>query len=105
MNMHHQISCCTEDRSADALVRIVLSALLDGIHEQLSKCGGDIVASLLRKIGFKLFQEVGGTVGSFNLAAKIDGDPFRNGGHKTDIVLPGGGIESLLHHLGKRRAG
>ena len=88
-----------EQGGTDALAGVVLAAVLDGVHEQFAEGGGDVLGGLLGEIGLNFTEEVGGAVGGIDLTADVERDPLGAGGDDTDIVLPGLGLEGVLHHL------
>jgi hypothetical protein len=73
--------------------------------EQLAEGRGDILAGLRGKVGGDLAQEMGGAVGGIDLAAHVQGDPFRTRRNHPDIVLPCIAIQRLLHQIGQRAWG
>ena len=83
-------------------MRIVLAAVLDGVHQQFAEGRRDILAGLGRKMRGDLAQEVRGAVGRVDLAAHVQGDPLRPRRDHADVVLPGVGIERLLHQFAQR---
>ena len=94
-----------QERGADALVGVVLAAVLDGVEEQLAEGGDDVLADLRGEGGFELAKEMGGAVGGVHLAADGEGDPLGAGGHDQNIVRGGCGVEGLLDHVGERDGG
>ena len=60
-------------------------------------CGGEV--------GLDFAEEMGGAVGGLDFAAHVERDPFGAGGDDADIVLPGLGIERVLHHFGRGAGG
>ena len=94
-----------QDGSAHALMRVVLAAVFDGVHEQFAEGGGNVFADLRRKVGGDLAQEMSGAVGGIDLAAHVQRDPFGAGGDYADIVLPGVAIERLLDQFAERAGG
>ena len=88
--------------SLHAFLRVVLAAVLDGVHQQFAEGDGDILAGLERQVGLDFAQEMGGAVGRVDLAADVQSDPLGPGGDHPDVVFPRFGLERLLHHFRQR---
>src|ERR1039458_9630142 len=94
-----------QERGADALVRVVPAAVLDGVEEQLAEGGDDVLADLRGQGDFELAKKMGGAVGGVHLAPDAESDPLGAGGQDENIVRGGFGLEGLLDHVGEGDGG
>ena len=79
---------------------IELASVFDGVVEQFAQGDGDFHAFRFGQHG-NFLQKLQQAVGGFEIAARLEAEPFGSGGNDFDAVVPAGTFVDAANHFGE----